>query len=142
MKKSVTENHIILVEVYGKHTLSKQSIRRWFGSIKSGDFELEYKERAGKTKPSKRKRNETITGERYRTQLVRLSRALEPEYEERHDKEILQNDKSRAHVAKAFKIYLKTQWEVQPHPALFSRHRSFRLLLVSLDDTWHVPAGT
>ena len=41
------------------------------------------------------KPNETITGERYRTQLMRLSRALRekrPQYGQRHEKVILQHD--------------------------------------------------
>lgn len=66
------------------------------------------------------KPNETITGERYRLQLMRLSRALtekRPLYEQRHDKLILLHDNARPHVAKPVKTYLETlQWEVLPHP--------------------------
>ena len=43
------------------------------------------------------KPNGTITGEGYRAQLMRLSRALrekQPQYEQRHEKVILQHDKS------------------------------------------------
>lgn len=254
MKKSAAESHRILVDVYGKHALSEQSCRRWFGRFKSGDFKLEDKERPGQPKKfedeelesllnvdqcqtlqelseslgvdestvSKRlktmgliqkqgnwvpyelkardverrlfaceqflerqkrkgflhriitgdekwihydnpkrkkswvlpgqpstsfakpnihgmklmlciwwdqrgviyyellKPNETITGERYRTQLMRLSRALKqkrPEFEERHDKVILLHDNARPHVAKPVKTYLETlKWEVLPHP--------------------------
>ncbi|GFT18531.1 mariner Mos1 transposase [Trichonephila clavipes] len=42
------------------------------------------------------KPTETITGDRYRTQLMRLNRTLKdkrPQYNERHDKVILQHDK-------------------------------------------------
>jgi len=49
-------------------------------------------------------------GDRYRFQLIRLSRALRekrPEYEQRHDKVIL-HDNARPHVAKVVKKYLKT----------------------------------
>ncbi|CAD7000364.1 unnamed protein product [Ceratitis capitata] len=64
--------------------------------------------------------SETITGNRYRTQLMRLSRALKekrPQYQERHDKIILQHDNARPHVAKVVKMYLETlKWEVLPHP--------------------------
>jgi len=64
--------------------------------------------------------NETITGDRYRLQLMRLSRALKekrPQYEERHDKVILQHDNARPHVAQSVKTYLETlKWEVLPHP--------------------------
>ena len=66
------------------------------------------------------KPNETITAERYQTQLIRLSRALRekrPQYEQRHEKVILQHDNARPHVAKPVKTYLETlKWEVLPHP--------------------------
>lgn len=66
------------------------------------------------------KPNETITGERYRLQLMRLSRALRekrPQYEQRHEKVILQHDNARPNVAKPVKTYLETlKWEVLPHP--------------------------
>nr|QXJ78550.1 putative DD34D transposase [Kaburagia rhusicola] len=66
------------------------------------------------------KPSETITGDRYRTQLMRLSRALKekrPQYEETHDKVILQQDNARPHVAKVVKKYLETlNWEILPHP--------------------------
>ena len=64
--------------------------------------------------------NETITGDRYRLQMMRLSRALKEkrlEYAERHDKVILLHDNARPHVAKPVKTYLETlKWEVLPHP--------------------------
>lgn len=64
--------------------------------------------------------NETITGDRYRLQLMRLSRALKekrPYYAERHDKVILQQDNARPHVSQTVKTYLETlKWEVLPHP--------------------------
>lgn len=66
------------------------------------------------------KPNETITGDRYRRQLMCLSRALKEKrslYEQRHDKVILLHDNARPHVAKPVKTYLKTlKWEVLPHP--------------------------
>ena len=57
------------------------------------------------------KPNETITGERYRTQLMRLSRAVRekrPQYKQRHEKVIPQPDNARPHVAKPIKTYLET----------------------------------
>ena len=57
------------------------------------------------------KPNETITRERYRTQLMRLSRALRekrPQYEQRDEKVILQHDNARSHAAKPVKTYLDT----------------------------------
>ncbi|UYV76641.1 hypothetical protein LAZ67_14001557 [Cordylochernes scorpioides] len=64
--------------------------------------------------------NETITGERYEQQLMRLSRALKikrPLYAKRHDKVIYQHDNARPHVAKVVKETLEAlQWDVLPHP--------------------------
>jgi len=64
--------------------------------------------------------SETITGERYRLQLTRLNRALKekrPEWENRHDKIILQHDNARPHVHGSVKNYLeRVNWEVLPHP--------------------------
>ena len=66
------------------------------------------------------KSSETITGDRYRTQLMRLSRVVKekrPQYQERHGKVILQHDKARPHVARPVKIYLETlKWEVLLYP--------------------------
>ncbi|GFY32591.1 mariner Mos1 transposase [Trichonephila clavipes] len=66
------------------------------------------------------KSTKTITGDRYRTQLMRLIRALKdkrPQYNERQGKVILQHDNARPHVAKVVKTYLETlKWEVLPHP--------------------------
>jgi len=63
---------------------------------------------------------ETITGDRYRTQLMRLSRALKDkrlQYNERRDKMILQHNNARPHVTKVVKTYLETlKWEILPHP--------------------------
>ena len=57
---------------------------------------------------------------RYRTPLVRLSRALKekrPQYKERHDKIILHHDNAQPHVARPVKTYLETlKWEVFPEP--------------------------
>lgn len=64
--------------------------------------------------------NETVTGALYRTQLMRLSRALKEkraQYASRHDKIILLHDGARPHVAAPVKTYLETlKWEVLPHP--------------------------
>jgi len=66
------------------------------------------------------KPSETITSDLYRKQLIRLNRALKdkrPQYNERHDKVILQHDNTRPHVTKhTVKTYLEMlQWEIPPH---------------------------
>lgn len=49
---------------------------------------------------------------------MRLSRALgekRPQYEQRHEKVMLQHDNARLHISKPVKSYLKTlKWEVLP----------------------------
>ena len=69
------------------------------------------------------KPSETITGNRYQTQLMRLSGALKekrPQCQKRHDKIILQHDNAGLHVARPVKTYLETlKWEVLPHPPYF-----------------------
>jgi len=73
------------------------------------------------------KPGDSITGDRYRLQLIRLSRALREkwsEYEQRHNKVILLHDNARPHVAKVVKKYLETfKWDVLP--AVFFGHCSF-----------------
>jgi len=76
------------------------------------------------------KSGDSITSNRYRLQLIRLSRALREkrsEYEQRHDKVIiLLHDNARPHVAKVVKKYLETlKWDVLPAPAVFFEHCSF-----------------
>ena len=66
------------------------------------------------------KTGQTITGERYKQQLIELNRALKekrPEYAKRHDRMILQHDNARPHVARPVKETLEALgWEVIPHP--------------------------
>ena len=61
------------------------------------------------------KPSDSITGDRYRLQLIRLSCALREkrlEYKQRHDKVILLHDNARPHVAKVVKKYLETlKWD-------------------------------
>jgi len=89
------------------------------------------------------KPTETITGDRYRTQLMRLSRTLKdkrPQYNERHDKVILQHDNAQPHIAKVVKTYLKTlKWEVLSYPPYFpdvapSDYHLFRSMAHGLAD--------
>ena len=68
------------------------------------------------------KPGETINGECYRTQLIRLKRAIvekRPEYETRHEAIIFHHDSARTHVAIPVKNYLENSgWEVLPHPPI------------------------
>jgi len=65
------------------------------------------------------KSGDSITGDQYRLQLIRLSRALRekrPEYEQKHNKIILLHDNVRPHVAKVVKKYLEMlKWDVLLH---------------------------
>ncbi|KAG5319625.1 MOS1T transposase, partial [Pseudoatta argentina] len=145
-QKSAAEAHSILVQTYDNNALSDTTCRDWFRRFKNNDFELEDKERSGAPKKFEDKELEqlldedssqtlselgkilqvdestvsNITGDRYRLQLMRLSRALKekrPLYAQRHDKVILFHDNARPHVAKPVKTYLETlKWEVLPHP--------------------------
>ncbi|KAG5314636.1 MOS1T transposase, partial [Pseudoatta argentina] len=122
-KKSAAEAHRILVQTFGDNALSDTTCRDWFRRFKNNDFELEDKERSGAPKKFQDKELEQlfdITGDRYRLQLMRLSRALKekrPLYAQRHDKVILLHDNARPHVVKRVKTYLETlKWEVLPHP--------------------------
>ena len=62
----------------------------------------------------------TINGERYRTQLIRLKRAIAekcPEYATRREAIIFHHDNARPHVAIPVKNYLENSgWEFSPHP--------------------------
>ena len=74
------------------------ALNDWFRRFKDSDFDVDYLPRGGRPKTFEDgdviyyellKPNETITGERYRTQLMRLSRALRekrPQYEQCHAK--------------------------------------------------------
>jgi len=81
------------------------------GSVSGGQKGLVYYELL--------KPGDSITGDRYRLQLIHLSCALRekrPEYEQRHDKVILLHDNVRSHVAKVVKKYLETlKWDVLSH---------------------------
>ena len=65
------------------------------------------------------KPGETINGERYRTKLIRLKRAIaekRPEYATRHEAIIFHLDNARPHVAILVKNYLENSgWDVLPH---------------------------
>ena len=86
------------------------------------------------------KPSETITVDRYRTQLRCLSQALKekrPQYQERHAKVIIQHDNARSHVARLVKTYVLRNAEMGAHTpaAVLSRHCFFWLPFVSIDGT-------
>ena len=111
-KKTADEAHWELQKVYGDSVLSEITRRDWFRHFKDGDFDVDNRLRKGRSKTFENadliyyellKPNGTITGELYWTQLMRLSRALRekrPQYEQRHEKVILQHDNARPHAAK------------------------------------------
>lgn len=121
----------MLVQVHGDAAPADKSCREWFrrtymvrrscsvpGGTKSVLFTIEL------LKPSA-----PITGDRYRLQLIRLSRALRekrPQYEQRHDKVILLHNNARPHVAKVVKkIFGNAQMKCFTAPAVFSGHCAF-----------------
>ena len=74
------------------------------------------------------KQSETITGDRYRTQSMGLSRALKAkrqQLQERHDKVILQHDNVRLHVRDQSRHTWK-RWNRRS----YSTHRSLQTLSV------------
>lgn len=66
------------------------------------------------------KPGETITGERYRQQLIKLNAAIKskrPEYATRHESIIFHDDNARPHRAQPVKNYVENVgWESLPHP--------------------------
>ena len=128
-KKTAAIVHREIQKVYGDAAPSETTCHDWFRRFKDGDFDVDDRPREGRPKISEDadviyyellKSIETITGKRYRTQLMHLSRALhekQPHYEQRYEKVILQHDNARSHVAKPIKTYLETlKWEVLPNP--------------------------
>ena len=99
-KKTAAEAHRELQKFYRDAALSETRCRDWFRRFKDGDFDVDERPREGRPRTFEDadviyyellKPNETITGEQYRTQLMRLSRALRekrPQYEQRYGKMI------------------------------------------------------
>ena len=50
MKKSAAESYRILQEAYGQHAPSQDTCERWFKRFKTGDFDVEDKERPDQPK--------------------------------------------------------------------------------------------
>ena len=84
LKKTAAEPHREIQKVYGDAVLSETACVNWFRRFKDGDFDVHDRPREGRPKTFEdsdviyyelSKSNETITGEWYQTQLMRLSRA-------------------------------------------------------------------
>ena len=72
------------------------------------------------------------TGDRYRLQLMRLSRALKekrPQYDQRHDKVILQHDNAQPHVARPVTPRKLTDRCTDQKPAFGFFHRTDQYFL-------------
>jgi len=92
--------------------------------------------------------SETIIGDRYRLQLIRLNQALKkkrPKRDNRHNKLILLHNNDRTHVAKPIKKYLKgVKWEILLHssytpyiaPSDFYLFRSMQSVLSGEQFLW------
>ncbi|GFW05793.1 uncharacterized protein TNCV_602651 [Trichonephila clavipes] len=75
MKKSASEAHRMLSNAYGEAAISERTCREWFQCFKNGDFDVEdqhgiWWDQLGVVYYELFKPTETITGDRYRTQLL------------------------------------------------------------------------
>lgn len=100
LKKSAAETYRMLVDMYGDHSPSSTTCKEWFRRFQSDDYDVSDRKRKGAPKIYYEllKPSETITGDRYRLQLIRLNRALKekrPEWDNRHNKLILLHDNAR-----------------------------------------------
>ena len=148
LKKTAAEVHLELQEVYGDATLNETTCRDWFHRFKDGGFDVDDRPRKGRPKTFEDadviyyellKPNENITGERHRTQSMRLRRALRKkraQYEQRHANVILQHGNVRTHDAKPVKTYLETlKWEILPHPPY---PQILRRPIITCSGRWHM----
>ncbi|GBP39654.1 Mariner Mos1 transposase [Eumeta japonica] len=110
MGKTAAESHRILLEVYNEHALAKQTCRKWFARFKSGDFELDDKERPGQPKKFEDEELQGLFDVDSCQTLQELATSLAVDLSTLHDN-------ARPHVAKPVKTYLGTlKWDVLPHP--------------------------
>lgn len=128
MKKSAAETARILGGVYGDHAPSEKICQRWFGRFRSGDFDVNDKERPGQPKKFEDADLEDLLAEdprqsqgmRYRQQLINLNHALiekRPQWARRHGRVILLHDNASSNTAKSTKETIKAlEWEALPHP--------------------------
>ncbi|GFX19025.1 uncharacterized protein TNCV_323301 [Trichonephila clavipes] len=74
MKKYAAETHRMLTNTYGEAAISERMCREWFQRFKNGDFDVEdwhgiWWDQFSVVYYELLKPTETITGDRYRTQL-------------------------------------------------------------------------
>jgi len=77
LKKSAAETCRLLVDVYGDHAPSEPTCRYWFDIGKSGDFDVNDKERDGAPKKSQNKELEELLDIDSCQTLEELSAALD-----------------------------------------------------------------
>ncbi|GFW49590.1 uncharacterized protein TNCV_2843711 [Trichonephila clavipes] len=75
MKKSAAEAHRILSNTYGEAAISERTCREWFQRFENGDFDVKdqhgiWWDQLGVVYYELLKPTETITGDRYQTQLL------------------------------------------------------------------------
>ncbi|GFX56227.1 uncharacterized protein TNCV_1631561 [Trichonephila clavipes] len=75
MKKSANEAHRMLSNTYGEAAISERIGREWFQRFKNGDFDVQdqhdiWWDQLGVEYYELLKPTETITSDRYRTQLL------------------------------------------------------------------------
>ena len=147
-KKTGDEAHRELQKVQGNGALSETTCRDWFRRFKDSDFDVEDRSREGRLKTFEDadviyyellKSNETITRERYRTQLMRLSPVLReklPQYEQRHEKVILQHDNAGLTLANP----LKPTWKRSNGKSYPTRciPQILRRPIITCSGRWHM----
>ncbi|GFU49341.1 mariner Mos1 transposase [Trichonephila clavipes] len=75
MKKSSAKAHRMLSNTYGEAAINEKTCREWFQRFKNGDFDVEdqhgiCRDQLGVVYYKLLKPTETITGDRYQTQLL------------------------------------------------------------------------
>ena len=147
-KKTAAEAHRELQKDYGDAALSEKPCRDCFRRFKDSGFDVDDRPRGGRPKTFEDadviyyellKPNETITGKRYRTLLIRLSRGLREKWqqcEQRNEKVILQHENARPYVAKPVTTYLETlKWELLPYSPY---SQILRRPIITCSGRWHM----
>ena len=110
------------LSTYGEAFLSKLTCRDWFQRFKSGDFDVQDRHGCEKEKiledfelEALLAENSCQTGIGIERNFSRTLKEKRSQYQERHNKVILQHDNDRSHVARPVKTYLETlKWDVLP----------------------------